>query len=275
MTEFTTQCYAGGGDDRHELDVFTPTASENLRTAVLILHGGAFVHGDRTAVHARAKAYAARGITAIAVGYRLLDSAPWPAQVDDVRAALEWTTAHADELGIDEDRIVLQGHSAGAQLAMVTAGKNVADGGTRIAAVVGYFAPLAMALAPAPGILPAQMLFGPEATEEAAEAASPISYIGPDFPTTVLVHGAGDRFIPAVASLKLYEALAAAGVTAELHLIAAQDHEFDMTPRYTESSTDAVVAFLRAQVIEPDTAETEVRESNPFVSMPPPGGPPA
>lgn len=270
MSDFDTYAYVADGHERQQLDVFTPRHPEDCRTAVLILHGGGYIMGDRAAVHARCRTYAASGITAVAVGYRLLDSAQWPAQIDDVRAALRWTVEHAEKLGVDAQRIVLQGHSAGAHLGLVAVGAARADGEPTANAVVAYYGPSAMSLEPASGAMPAQMLLGPEATAEAAEAASPITYINADFPPTVLVHGAGDRFMPAVASMKLFEALSAAGVTAELHLIAGQDHEFDMTPRYNETTTDAVLGFLRAQVIEPELAEKEVREANPFISMDPP-----
>ncbi|MFF4806451.1 hypothetical protein ACFY1U_50215, partial [Streptomyces sp. NPDC001351] len=72
--------------------------------------------------------------------------------------------------------------------------------------------------------------------------------------------------------LRLFDALTAAEVISELHLIARQDHEFDTTPRYTQSSARLVVDFLRAQVIEPDQVAKEVLEGNPLASMPPPGG---
>ncbi|MFD5258278.1 alpha/beta hydrolase [Streptomyces bobili] len=284
MSEFSTFEYASGGDPRQRLDVFVPEPAGDLRTAVLVLHGGAFRHGDRTDVHARCRALSARGFTAIAVGYRLLDSAAWPAQLDDARTALRWTHEHADELGVDIGRIAVQGHSAGAQLALLVAGTTsngedeVGGDATHFpapAAVVAYYPPSEMSLTPGPEALPAKHLLGPDTTAEVAAQASPINHIDEHFPPTVLVHGAVDRFMPRVHSLRLYDALASAQVVGELHLIAGQDHEFDMTPRYADGSTQLVVDFLRAQVVEPDRVTKEVAEANPFVSMPPPGAGPA
>jgi acetyl esterase/lipase len=284
MSDFSTFDYVPGGDPRQRLDVFTPDSAADLHTAVLVLHGGAFRHGDRTAVHARCRFLAARGFTAIAVGYRLLDSAAWPAPLDDARAALWWTHEHTTELGVDTGRIAVQGHSAGGQLALLLAGtvgrdrpQTVGDAapGPAIAAVIAYYAPTALSLTPGPGELPAQQLFGPATTAEDAAAASPISYVDEQFPPTVLVHGAADRFIPPTTSLRFYDALTAAEVTSELHLIAGQDHEFDMTPRYADIAGALVTGFLRAQVVEPDQTAKEVADANPFISMPPPGSGPA
>jgi acetyl esterase/lipase len=266
MSEFSTFDYVPGADPRQRLDVFAPDPATDLHTAVLVLHGGAFRHGDRTAVHARCRALTARGITAIAAGYRLLDSAAWPAPLDDARAALRWTHEHTGQLGIDSGRIVLQGHSAGAQLALLLAGTEPG-----VAAAIAYYAPTAMSLAPGPGELPAQPVLGPHATPGDAAAVSPINHVDEHYPPTILIHGTADRFIPAATSLRFFDALTAAKVISELHLIARQDHEFDLTPRYTESSTQLVTEFLRAQVIEPDQVAKEVIDGNPLASMPPPG----
>jgi len=278
MSEFSTFGYIPGGDPRQRLDVFAPEPAAGLRTAVLVLHGGAFRFGDRAAVYSRCQALADRGFTAIAAGYRLLDTAAWPAQLDDARAAVRWVHAHADELGVDAGRIVAQGHSAGAQLALLVAGgagagRLDAAGDAApvpaLAAVIAYYAPAAVSLTPGPGELPAHAIFGPEVTADEVAAASPLSYAG-GLPPTVLLHGTGDRLIPPAVSLRLYGALTETGVTAELHLIAGQDHEFDVTPRYTHITSDLVAGFLRAQVIEPEQAAKEALESNPLASMPPP-----
>jgi acetyl esterase/lipase len=94
------------------------------------------------------------------------------------------------------------------------------------------------------------------------------THIDGTFPPTVLIHGAADRLVPPVASQRLFEAVTAAGVRSELHLIAGQDHEFDMTPRYTDTTTEFAVAFLRAEILEPELVAIEVIDANPFASMP-------
>jgi acetyl esterase/lipase len=244
----------------------------------------------------RCEALAARGYTAIAVEYRLLDAAPWPAQAQDVTAAARWTREHAAELGIDPARIVLQGHSAGAHLALMAAA--AADGGTldadfaakgplgAIAAVIAYYPPSRLVVrempAMVPGALPGPeffaavrgadgtgpvaMLLGPEATDEEAAAVSPVNHVE-GMPPVILFHGTADLLVAPVASVNLHRRLEESGVPAELHLIAGVHHEFDITPSLTELCVATVDSFLRRHVIDPAGFTEEERTTNPMAAM--------
>ena len=83
-------------------------------------HGGGFVAGDLDMPEADwvARALAARGITVVSIDYRLVGdgSGRYPAGSDDVLAAWTWTLDHADELGLDPERVAIGGASAGANL---------------------------------------------------------------------------------------------------------------------------------------------------------------
>src|SRR5690606_40079937 len=56
--------------------------------------------------------------------YRLQSESSWPAQIHDTKAAIRWTRANADRLGIDADKIAVAGYSAGGMLALMAAGTN-------------------------------------------------------------------------------------------------------------------------------------------------------
>ena len=86
--------------------------------AFLFIHGGAFVFGDLESEHDRC-AYYAQTVDAVVVSvdYRLAPEFPYPAGHEDVWTALTWLVAHADELGIDPQRICVGGASAGGSLA--------------------------------------------------------------------------------------------------------------------------------------------------------------
>jgi acetyl esterase len=109
---------AYGGHERQQLDVYSPDDNERNRSAVLFAHGGAFLDGHRNRtdeVYGNVLRYfASNGVVGINIGYRLADMARHPGAADDIAAAVAWTHAHADQLGIASDRIFLMGHSAGA-----------------------------------------------------------------------------------------------------------------------------------------------------------------
>lgn len=86
--------------------------------AIIWLHGGGWVMGDLDTEHPWAVRLAdGSGAVVISVGYRLAPEHRFPAALDDAYAVLTWAARHADELGIDPERIAVGGHSAGAGLA--------------------------------------------------------------------------------------------------------------------------------------------------------------
>lgn len=86
--------------------------------AVLYIHGGGFFTGTAEVMDAfNRKLSDEHGAVVVAVGYRLAPETPFPGPVDDCYAALCWLFERADELGVDADRIIVLGHSAGGGLA--------------------------------------------------------------------------------------------------------------------------------------------------------------
>ena len=111
------------GADPVPVRVYTPTGSGGTPApGVVFFHGGAFVMGDVYTEELRCLRYAAgAGCVVVSVGYRLAPEHPFPAGVDDCYAALQWTVAHAAELGVDAGRVGVAGSSAGGALAAAVA----------------------------------------------------------------------------------------------------------------------------------------------------------
>jgi len=108
--------YVERGSGVLELDVYRPAAG-GPRPAILIVHGGGWITGDRTMERAFAKHLASLGWVAVPVSYRLGHEGRFPAPVRDLRSAVRWLRQHAAEHGIDASRIAVAGGSAGGTLA--------------------------------------------------------------------------------------------------------------------------------------------------------------
>jgi acetyl esterase/lipase len=100
------------------VSVFRPATAPASGPGIVYLHGGGMVFGSRYGgVQAYLPFVASHGAVVVAVDYRLAPEHPDPVPVEDCYATLRWVAEHAAELGIDRDRVVVAGQSAGAGLA--------------------------------------------------------------------------------------------------------------------------------------------------------------
>jgi acetyl esterase/lipase len=108
---------AYGAHARQKFDLFTPAAGGRGRPAVVFVHGGAFVEGDRNRtdeIYSNVTNYFARhGIVGANIGYRLAPEARYPEASRDVGSVVQWMHENAEQIGVDRSRIFLMGHSAG------------------------------------------------------------------------------------------------------------------------------------------------------------------
>lgn len=250
--------FGRGGSMDLLLDVYQPPAGVTpKRTAIIHLFGGGFFVGNKNAGYIinDAKALGARGYTNISANYRLQNQGPWPAQIHDVRAAIRWTRANAGRLGVELNRIVIAGYSAGGMLSLMAAGTNgrkefEGDGGNAgvssdVNASVGVY-PLASAQT-ATGLFPQG-----QATPENIAAASPTSYISDKFAPTIFIHGTKDGTIPVQSSVDFFTKLHGLGVPSTLTLIQGADHAFDNdAPDAVEVMAASIDLFLDRLIINP------------------------
>ncbi len=253
MTACETIAVPGQGDLTLALDIYRPQQAAR-RAAVILLHGGAWLEGDRRAMAPYAHQLAALGFTAVAAQYGLSPQAIWPAQLIDVRAAFNWVVGAADRLDIDPARIAFQGFSAGGHLALMAASAALPDYPlhARPGAVVALFAPPELHLPPlAAGPNPPRLLLGPDAGAAEARAASPLTQIAAGFPPTLLINGTQDPLVTHDDALALFARLTAVGVPVDLQLFSGQTHEFAGLPRLLPVVQTGVAAFLDRVMIDP------------------------
>jgi acetyl esterase/lipase len=243
------------------LDLYLPARPEPA-PLVVFMHGGGWLRGDRSMVSPRFASWqpgplarlAADGFAVASVDYRLSGEARFPAQLEDVAAAVDWLAGHAAEYRFDAGRIVLWGESAGAHLAALL---GLRPAGARVRGVVDWYGPADLTALDeqvgAAGALTddpldsreARLLGAPVAqVPELARAASPVSHVRADAPPFLIAHGTADRMVPFAQSEALAAALAAAGADVRFEAVDGADHMWigveDLTPLY-----DAVVAFAR------------------------------
>src|SRR5262245_28184727 len=250
--------FGKGGDIDLLLDVYHPPEGVTpKRMAIIHLFGGGFFADNKNANYIinDAKALGHYGYTSISANYRLQTQGLWPAQIHDTKAAIRWTRANAAKLGVDEDKIVVAGYSAGGMLSLLAAGTNdkpefEGSNGTpgvssKVNASIGVY-PLASAQI-------ARGLFGEGgATPEAIAAASPTTYIGPNFAPTIFIHGAADTTVLPQSSIDFFTKLNAAGVPTALTMIQGAAHAFDNgAPDAVELMAKSIDLFMDRLFINP------------------------
>ena len=117
--------YCNTGNRKLLLNVFYPIRKlTNKRTAVIIVHGGGWRTGNRTLHYPLAQRLVALGYVCFTPEYRLSTEALYPAGVYDIKSAIRWVRKNAVKYNIDENKIVIAGHSAGGELAAMMGATN-------------------------------------------------------------------------------------------------------------------------------------------------------
>jgi acetyl esterase/lipase len=242
------------------VDIYMPPKGKAPKPLVLFIHGGGWVGGHTRHSGALANFPAAlarlagEGFVVASVEYRLAGEAPFPAQVQDARAALRFLKSNAARYGLDPARTGIWGGSAGGHLSALTAmscgdasldapGTKAAPGSECVqAAVIWYgvfdFAALS-ASRPGGQDSAAAKLLGCDGacTAEKFAAASPNAYIDAHDPPFLLIHGTQDKTVPVEQSHLGEAKLKAAGVPVESIYIEGVDHSFiGKTPQETRAA---------------------------------------
>jgi acetyl esterase/lipase len=250
----------GGGRDL-KCNVYHPPQQGMKRPAVLLIHGGGWTTGDRSQLHGYGILLGRIGYVCVATEYRLSGESKWPAQIHDVKACLRWMRDNSEKLGIDPQKICVEGNSAGAHLALMVAGtpnepEFEGDGGhpgvpTDVAACVAIYGPSLLYAKNQPLARELEFLFGRDADADVARKASPIEWATPKFPPTLLVTGNKDELVPVQSNFAMYQRLIEAGASAELHVYADAPHGFDAAPEFGRQVAAIMALFLDRYVVNP------------------------
>lgn len=228
------------------LHVFKPTgwAKGDRRPALVFFYGGGWTHGTPDHAVSWAKWAAERGMLGVAPDYRTklrFGTSPLEA-VADGRAALRWIEDHADELGIDRERIVVGGNSAGGHLALWTAITHTPPGSA--AAEAPTVKPAALVLLSPVSDTSTASGYTPSRFGANADALSALHQLDSRMPPVLLFHGDADKTVPQRQSLDLRDKLKAQG-ECEFVNVHGGSHNFSGDlPEWKEKTRTIVEAFL-------------------------------
>lgn len=234
--------YVSNPHPRQKLDLYLPSGAGPY-PLIIWIHGGAFRLGSKE--DGVPIDYLAEGYAIAALNYRLSQHALWPAQIVDCKSAVRWLRAHAADYGVDPARFAVWGPSAGGHLsAMVglTGPLGIFEEGeylevsSHVSAVVDYFGPTDFLqmdahrlpdgmVHDAPDSPESQLIGGPiQEHPERVAAANPVTYVTPEAPPFLIVHGDRDPLVPYHQSVLLYEALCKAGVPVTFYTVKGGGH---------------------------------------------------
>ncbi len=108
--------YTTNADKLQTLDVYSPPKGKSL-PVVFWIHGGGWQTGDKAEVHVKPQVFNGKGFVFVSTNYRLLPNVDMGTLVRDVAKSIRWVHDHIAEFGGDPKRLLIMGHSAGAQLA--------------------------------------------------------------------------------------------------------------------------------------------------------------
>jgi acetyl esterase/lipase len=237
--------YASPGGEPLLMDLRVPGGA-GPHPVILYLHSGAWITGDRFGGPAIRQA--SRGYAVASIDYRLAPEHIWPAQIEDAKAAVRWLRANAARFHLDPSRIGVFGASAGGHIGAIlgTSGGVAALEGvelgnaqfsSRVKVVVDLYGPTDLLQIEAQKLpcipldgnapnMPPSLLMGCPIQEcrEKTRTANPITYVTPDDPPFLILHGMLDCLVPYKQSVILHEALEAQGVSSRLVLIPRGQH---------------------------------------------------
>jgi alpha-L-fucosidase 2 len=214
------------------LDAHIPDGAGPFAAAILV-HGGGWVAGSkREYIDYLFKPLADAGFAWFSIDYRLAPKHPFPADAEDVEAAVLWVKSHASQYHVDPKRLALIGESAGGHLVSQAGASPRPE--LRVAAVVSMygvhdFVSAAVEWKPLPH--EALDLFGIAAVDARTVsrliAGSPVMLVRPDMPPYLLLHGTKDEDVPYEQSVEMCAAMKAAGAHCELIPLEGAPHGMD------------------------------------------------
>lgn len=229
--------YAGTADAPLVLDASYPMQAEPV-PAVIVVHGGGWEAGDRrTYINPLLALLEASPYAWFSIDHRLAPAHPYPAAVQDVRAAVHWVHSHSAEFGVDPRRIFLVGESSGGHLVSLVGALE----GAKLAGVVPFYGIHNFE----PWILVdgavrrnAGQFLGIRAMDATTlpriREASPVNHVHEAMPPYLFIHGEADAGVPYAQSEEMCRAMKAKGAGCTVFVLRGAGHGMENWERHPQ-----------------------------------------
>ena len=247
--------YTSGPGFQEKLDLYIPNKTGSLAPAIINIHGGGWVSGQKEQ-QGGFNPYFKNGFLVCNIEYRMTKEAKAPAAVEDARCALAYLKKNAKDLGIDVNRIVVMGGSAGGHLALMTGllendhrfDKNCADvKDMKVAAIIDKWGITDVwAWAYCCKSHSAKNWLGDKQTDEAfAKTVSPMTYLKKTSPPIFICHGDADSTVPIEESYLLHDKLKEIGIKTDLMVVPHAGHSLAGAKDQLKVMDERILVFLK------------------------------
>lgn len=245
-----------------EMDILKPNREGKYPT-VLFVPGGSFAHSYKENYLQQRLEIAKAGYVVASMEYRTIPDGVFPQSLEDVKAAIRFLKANADEYGVDKGKIALMGESAGGYLAAMAGvtsgiadydkGDNLSENSDVQAVVDIYgvtdFGEVDFEIEDIDECYKATFMsvkFWLNDVRDNIESTNPISYISQKTPPFLLMHGDADTLVLPNQTEMLHKALIEKGVDSKRYIVPGAGHsdEYWFQPEVTE----LIIDFLNEKI---------------------------
>ncbi len=265
--------YAADTLTGHRMDIYLPANDEKTYPVIVVIAGSAWFGNDtkERAFTLIGSSLLRAGYAVVAINHRSSREATFPAQINDVKAAVRYIRANADRYRLNAANVGIAGNSSGGHLsAMMGTTRNTdsltiggyshflegdvgkyPDARSSVEAVVDWYGPTDFQKMDgcgsemhhdAPDSPESTIIGGPiQENDERSALANPITYVDPSDPPFLILHGDKDPLVPHCQSELLYDALQKAGVESQLVIVPGGGHGEGM---WLDKYKSQMVAFF-------------------------------
>ena len=252
-----------GPHERQIVDIYVPKSAEGDTGVILLIHGGAWISGDKSAYQDQLRYWSQQGYVAAALNYRYVSEDGFHVndELDDITAALTAVKTACAEHSVNASGVLLTGHSAGGHLSLLYAYARASESPIPPVAVVDRCGPVDLSqrnfieinnkesenemcalFSACCGVTVTPENFDSQASQTALRAVSPAAYITGNTVPTLICHGVQDELVPYSQALELDATLTENGVPHDFITFPNSGHGLGSDP---QSSSTEQTLFLQ------------------------------